>query len=145
MLAATVQEIFPDAEVLENFYHDDLIRNDRKIQLDIYLPRERLAFEYHGEHHFIDIFALGNRWHQKQRDDEKRTICEQNGICLVEIPFYWDFEKESLKATIQRQRPDLILEVLTAQPISLEPPDKVLKGKPFNYENRQFKLQCHHI
>jgi len=34
-------------------------------------------------------------------------LCKQNGITLVEIPFWWDTTKSSLQATIAQVRPEL--------------------------------------
>ena len=34
--------------------------------------------------------------------------CEEKGITLIEIPYWWDFKELSLRATIHMHRPDLI-------------------------------------
>src|SRR4051812_43605229 len=42
----------------------------------------------------------------------------QEGITLIEVPYWWNFNKESLAATIHNVRPDLISECPQAEPIS---------------------------
>ena len=69
--------------------------------MDIFIPSKQLAFEYQGEQHYYDIYALGNLWSQKSKDEEKRIACKDKGITLIEIPYWWDKEKSSLMATIQ--------------------------------------------
>jgi hypothetical protein len=97
-------------EVIENYQHEDLIWNgtDRKMQLDVYLPNERLAFEYQGQQHYYNVHALGTLWLQREKDKEKREACEQHGITLIEIPYWWDFKEPSLRATIHLYKPKLI-------------------------------------
>ena len=99
------------------------------MELDIYLPQEKLAFEYQGEQHFYDCYFLGSKWSQQQRDNEKRQACIENGIILIEVPYWWNFEKESLMATIYKQRPELIIKPIEEQPIPNEPPSGYPKGK----------------
>lgn len=102
--------------------HPGLERESGKqMELDVYLPEERLAFEYQGEGHYRDIYSLGSRWRQKQHDQEKRDACQRHGITLVEVPFWWDFEKSSLAATIQAQRDDVIREDFGGTPIGENP------------------------
>ena len=104
----------------ENFLHPEILRKDgRAIELDIFLPTERLAFEYQGELHHHDIYSLGDRWKQKQLDAEKRIACEAKQITLVEVPYWWDFKKPSLVATIQNHRDDLLLNEATGLAIPL--------------------------
>jgi hypothetical protein len=72
------------------------------MELDIFLPMENLAFEYQGEQHYVNIYGLGT-WELMQRDKEKKEKCQQNGITLIEIPYWWDQKISSLAATIQHK------------------------------------------
>ncbi len=61
-----LKQIYPDA-----------INGDRHLgkELDIYIPSQRLAFEYDG-----------NKWHQNiGRDLEKNSLCKKEGITLYRI------------------------------------------------------------
>jgi hypothetical protein len=108
------------------------MESDRKMELDVYLPKQRLALEYQGQQHFYDIYALGNLWTQKQKDEEKRMACKAHGITLIEIPYWWDFGKSSLEATIQIHRPDLI-HSSQGEPIPNEPLKKFPKGNVLRF------------
>ena len=78
------------------------------MQLDIFLPKENLALEYQGEQHFKDIYGMGPQRKQKQRDDEKREACLERGITLVEVPFWWDENRDSLQNSIHQANSKLI-------------------------------------
>src|SRR5690242_3774067 len=98
------------------------------MELDVYLPKEKLAFEYQGQHHYNDIYAMGQQWHQKQTDKEKRRACEAEGITLIEIPYWWNQDKGSLMATIHKYRSDLCAKPENEEPIPKEPPQGFSKG-----------------
>ncbi len=89
------------------------------IQLDVYLPSQRLAFEYQGEQHYYDIYALGNRMIHSDKSNAKREACEMNKISRIEVPYWWQGDRIKLMATIQQHRPDLIPWV-DVSPISLQ-------------------------
>jgi hypothetical protein len=92
------------------------------VQLDIFVPKEKLAFEYQGQQHFSEIWALGSQWEYIQRDKDKRLACKENEIALIEVPYWWDFEKNSLLATIHQLRPDLVPAVSSGKPILPQQP-----------------------
>jgi hypothetical protein len=92
------------AEILENYRHTELLYNSgQKMELDIFLPKEQLGFEYQGIHHYRDIYALGSGWDQQNRDREKREKCKESGITLIVVPYWWDNKLPSLMATIHQQ------------------------------------------
>ena len=91
--------------------------------LDVFVVEHSLAFEYHGEQHYTNISALTPLWQQTERDKEKREVCKENSITMIEIPFWWDWKRESLVATILNYKGDLSL-TGGGIPIPNEPPKK---------------------
>jgi hypothetical protein len=96
-------------EILENYRHPELLHSSGvSMELDIFIPKEQLAFEYQGAHHYYDVYALGSGWNQQNRDKEKRETCKDKGITLIEIPYWWDKTLTSLKTTINHARQNLV-------------------------------------
>ncbi len=93
------------------------------MELDVFLPKEKLALEYQGEQHFKDIYSMGVRQRRKEQDDEKRQACADRGITLVEVPFWWDQTKESLQNSIHCANNGLIGPTGDGAPIPKDPPE----------------------
>lgn len=70
-------------------YRDDFLN---KLSLDIYVPTKKFAIEYQGVVHYSSISAFGGEdglCIRKKRDEEKKFICEKEGIILCQ----WNYEK----------------------------------------------------
>jgi hypothetical protein len=85
-LAGLVQQLYPK-QPLERHYRPDWLEG---LELDVFLPKLGLAFEYQGQQHFISIPAWGGEealLNLKKRDDRKARICARLGVVLVLISF----------------------------------------------------------
>jgi hypothetical protein len=101
-LKLKVSEIFPEWHVLEDYRHPQLVlpSSQHLAELDLYLPELNLAFEYQGEHHYVDTPVMGHLELYKEHDQQKRQLCERVGITLIEVPYWWDKEISSLRESI---------------------------------------------
>jgi hypothetical protein len=74
------------------------------MELDVYIPVLKLAFEYQGQQHFkpIDLFG-GVEVYIKQvgRDRQKRVLCHQNGVILIEVNCDEPLSKEAILGKIE--------------------------------------------
>mmetsp|Transcript_10788 Transcript_10788/g.44214 ORF Transcript_10788/g.44214 Transcript_10788/m.44214 type:complete len:446 (+) Transcript_10788:404-1741(+) len=66
------------------------------------------AREYNGEHHYEELPFFGPLEAVQRRDMEKRRICEESGIRLLTVPYWWDRKLESLAASIHELTPGLL-------------------------------------
>ena len=97
-----VQKLFPGEEIVEDYFHDELTRKSGSpVQFDVYLSQSKIAFEYHGAQHYIDIPQISSIHLHQYRDNEKEKLCKEFGIQLIVIPYWWDNSLESLQKTIE--------------------------------------------
>ena len=82
----------------------------KRITLDIFVRGKNLALEYQGLLHYHDIFIYGQTTGFQKRDPQKRLVCHDLGITLVDIPFWWKGDYSSFVNTIRLARPDIIQE-----------------------------------
>ena len=109
------------------------------MELDIYIPSCKLAFEYQGKQHYEDIYSFGEQKWTLERDLDKQIGCSNLGITLITIPYWWDGSKESLISTIRQYRPDLVIShSFNFEPIPLEVP---LKSSSYKEEKQKRQLQ----
>ena len=111
MYVKVVKELFPGHEVIEDYKHPKLLYSNtqRAMQLDVYVPSLKLALEYHGIQHYAtgDDHYYGDVNVRMGQDEEKVQRCNEHGISLVAVPFWWDQTRPSLIPTILERRPDL--------------------------------------
>ena len=105
-----LQEIFTQEQPKIHYKHETWTHSSgRKIEFDVWYSNMKITFEYNGiQHYKPSMFGYGNLKAQMQRDEDKQKLCKENGITLFIIPFWWDYKKESLIATIQEKHPELI-------------------------------------
>ena len=112
-----MQQLFPDMPVLEDFYHT-VLASDAKgkgLELDIFLPDLSLAVEFNGEHHYEELPFFAPLEVTQLRDREKQRRCEEAGIRLVTVPYWWDKSLPELAATIHASYPGILRKALAAQ------------------------------
>jgi len=81
-----VRKLFPEKEILRRYRPDWL----NGLELDIYLPELKIAFEYQGQQHFFPIKAWGGKksfQELKKRDLLKKELCKNLDIKLIEIDY----------------------------------------------------------
>ena len=75
--------------------------------LDVWIPSRNIAFEYHGQQHFEAVEFFGGETGlaaTRQRDKRKRSLCERNGVRLVEVSYNEALTDEELIKLITKQR-----------------------------------------
>lgn len=75
------------------------------LELDIYLPEEKLAFEYQGIQHFIAVDHWGGSSQlQKQQEHDRRKIalCEKRQVRLIHINYDDPLTTEYIKSKVQQ-------------------------------------------
>ena len=91
-------------EYINLIYPRKIIKNSRnqlnnQLELDIYLPELKLAFEYNGDH-----------WHEVKEErhpgyhENKRNACKEQGIELIEIwESKWKKDPNQIKLLIKEE------------------------------------------
>jgi hypothetical protein len=72
------------------------------LELDGYNEEYKIAFEYHGKHHYEQVLYFQKTKEkfnlQQERDQWKKKRCEELGIKLIIIPYYYDcYNPEKLR------------------------------------------------
>jgi len=104
LLYSHIKRVFEGKDCHEDYLLPTHLSTTRSKELDIFVSRISVAFEYQGEHHYI----FGNKKKTYLLADiEKEKLCKKLGITLFHIPFWWNCEVELLCGTIYEKRRDL--------------------------------------
>ena len=107
-LQKIVESLFPNESIRSNYKHPDLrfAGTNRKMEIDIFLEKLNLGFEYQGEQHYISREDWGGRKaleENQSRDQEKRTAFQAAGLKIVEIPYTWDGSVDAVIDALSEQ------------------------------------------
>ena len=93
-----VNNLFKEYEILKHCREPLMSWKPRGLELDIYIPELKLAFEYMGEQHYkwIKFFHKTKEEFEAQqyRDKCKKKICKQKGITLIRIKYDEDLSEQ---------------------------------------------------
>jgi hypothetical protein len=84
-----IKELLPSYEIIYRYKPKWL----KRLELDVYIPKLKLGFEYQGIQHFKPIDFFGGKetfLEQVKRDKIKKQLCHDNKVELIEI--YYDEE-----------------------------------------------------
>lgn len=128
-LLRAVKHLLPkDTEIIQNYRHSNMIHSVSgfAMELDVYCPSLKLAFEYQGGAHYHGFYKAASLKSQHRRDEEKRAACEKLNITLIPIPYWWDRTPATLAATIRHYRPDITLSssIVPSERIPDLPPER---------------------
>lgn len=87
LLYNIVVSLLPNCEIIRHYRGKELLR----LEIDIWIPKYKLAIEYQGIQHFKDFEYLGGKealQHRIDLDNKKKKICTELGYSLVE--FFYD-------------------------------------------------------
>lgn len=135
-LERVVRSFFPDEEIRRNTKEASGIVSSKGtfLEVDIFLPRLHLGFEYQDPHHYFhSTYGAHTLAEYQSRDAEKHRQAKEKGLTIINVPFWWDWNPESLIATIKHKRPDLLKHLpSTTEPINEELPKKVVDKWDFD-------------
>lgn len=90
----------------KKFNETQILFNSKKIigsELDIYFPKLKIAFEINGPFHYRPIYGEEKFQRIVKMDQQKKLLCEQNGIDLfiIDAQYQLQFTEESSKIYIE--------------------------------------------
>tara|TARA_Y100000766_G_C18610860_1_gene461306 strand:- start:82 stop:642 length:561 start_codon:yes stop_codon:yes gene_type:complete len=104
--------LFEESLVDYNYYHSDIVyHTGRKLELDIWIPSIKLAFEYSPKWTHSAPTVI-------KRDKFKKNRCKELGITLITLVETWDGSLDIVRSEIMKKRPELNLKT----PVERNPP-----------------------
>lgn len=75
-----IKEYFGDIRMLKDYrpYWLKNPKTNKNLEIDIYIPRFKIGFEYQGYHHF-------EKDDQKYRDELKRELAKKRKVYIIEV------------------------------------------------------------
>jgi hypothetical protein len=111
LLLRWVADICNDLDVVEQVQIGHLPDSHQRLELDVYVPELNLALEYQGQQHYWDgMYQHHSANVQSFRDQLKRQACRQFGIKLIQVPFWWNGDRNSIAQLLNDNKDELYLD-----------------------------------
>lgn len=82
-------ELMLENSLKNEFPHLTILSNNRTIlnglEMDIYIPELKLAIEWNGIHHYVDVRNDGNLLKRQEADKRKKKLIREMGLRLIVI------------------------------------------------------------
>ncbi|MGO3732056.1 MAG: hypothetical protein ACTJHC_02650 [Vagococcus sp.] len=94
-----IKEIFPEEEIIFHYRSEWL----SYLEIDVYLPKLKMGFEYQGRQHFepVDFFGGEDKFKIQQSNDiKKERICKENNVKLFKVNYDDPLNKKFIKRLI---------------------------------------------
>ena len=106
MLYHIIEDIYPDTEIIRHHRPNWL----DGLELDIYIPSKKLAFEYQGLQHFQAVEHWGGKAKleiQKEHDSRKKRICKAKGVRLICVNYDEELTNDYIRKRIMLDEVEL--------------------------------------
>lgn len=86
-----LSELYPDLEIKYN------TKEEINSELDIYIPKYKLAFELNGIFHYEPIFGNDKLSKTQKNDNNKFQLCQKNNIslCVIDTSLFKHFKEQN--------------------------------------------------
>ncbi len=105
IFANIIKKIFPEESIYRHYRPKWLNR----LELDVYIPSRKLAFEYQGQQHYGPIEAWGGEStfiKLSERDKQKEEICRKKRIRLFKVPYNAPLNRAYVEGIIFKNQRD---------------------------------------
>lgn len=140
-----VKKLFSGQKIEYNYRSRKMIfdHTGKPMEIDIFFPELGLGFEYQGEQHYRPVSIFGGEkgfLATTARDDLKRKKFAENGLVIIEIPYWWGRSMDFVTDMLMEEKMDFFSPISNDEKDQLE---KFWKTNPMGcqyFKQERFQL-----
>jgi len=106
-LFAQITRLLPNEEVIQRYSRDDIRVNGKKIKFFCYVPSLQLVVKYHSKADYRNLGLVSSLDMYDNYDKDIVSACDEQGLKMVVIPYWYDWSPLSLHKLIVSTHPSL--------------------------------------